>query len=426
MAELVEEAKEQGYGKDPVVRDRIAQLLIESQVLRLNAYRGITGQMKRGFPGPEGSLGKWHWAEINQSLTELALDIRGRPRWRRIGRRPVGLPLPAREGQLDRGRDDRDPQEHRRRARPGTAPSMNFDLYDDQRDIQRSAKEMLAARYKLEEVRRLALEEERGFTDAQWQEMADLGWPDLLDDLGMVELAVIAEELGYALAPTPLQSHWTAKMVGRLRGPRHGRLRSRRLAGSSRTSTPPTSSSSAASASTPSPTASASMRSTPPGRSSASRPTARDAAARRPPARPARRRERRHRAARDGDVRRLRHRAQAVRPPDRHQPGRLAPLRADAARGRGRPRARLQRRLGARARPAAGAAGRRDGQGLGVRRRPARRLRPRSRSTAASASPGSTTCTSSSSAPRPTPSRSAARASSAPASPSSSSTSSAR
>ena len=77
MSELVEEAKAQGYGKDPVVRDRVAQLLIESQVLRLNAYRGITGQMKRGAPGPEGSLGKWHWAEINQGLTELALDIRG-------------------------------------------------------------------------------------------------------------------------------------------------------------------------------------------------------------------------------------------------------------------------------------------------------------------------------------------------------------
>jgi alkylation response protein AidB-like acyl-CoA dehydrogenase len=77
MSELVEEAKAEGFGKDPVVRDRIAQLLIEAQVLRLNAYRGITGQMKRGFPGPEGSLGKWHWAEINQALTELALDIRG-------------------------------------------------------------------------------------------------------------------------------------------------------------------------------------------------------------------------------------------------------------------------------------------------------------------------------------------------------------
>ena len=77
MSELVKEAKARGFGSNPVIRDRIAQLLIESQVLRLNAYRGITGQMKRGFPGAEGSLGKWHWAEINQALTELARDLRG-------------------------------------------------------------------------------------------------------------------------------------------------------------------------------------------------------------------------------------------------------------------------------------------------------------------------------------------------------------
>ena len=46
-------------------------------MLRLNAYRGLTGTMKRGAPGPEGSLGKWHWAEVNQALTELAIDIAG-------------------------------------------------------------------------------------------------------------------------------------------------------------------------------------------------------------------------------------------------------------------------------------------------------------------------------------------------------------
>jgi alkylation response protein AidB-like acyl-CoA dehydrogenase len=33
--------------------------------------------MKQGVPGPEGSLGKWHWSEVNQSLTELAMDIAG-------------------------------------------------------------------------------------------------------------------------------------------------------------------------------------------------------------------------------------------------------------------------------------------------------------------------------------------------------------
>ena len=86
---------------------------------------------------------------------------------------------------------------------------MNFELSDDQRDIKRTAREFLAARYPWDEVRRLALEEERGFTDAQWEEMAELGWPEL-GDLGTVELILLAEELGYAVAPTPLPSTWAA------------------------------------------------------------------------------------------------------------------------------------------------------------------------------------------------------------------------
>ncbi|MEA2382835.1 MAG: hypothetical protein QOH72_2806 [Solirubrobacteraceae bacterium] len=90
---------------------------------------------------------------------------------------------------------------------------MRFELTDDQQAIQRTAKEFLASRYPAEEVRRLALEDERGFTDEQWQAVVELGWPALVvaeDDgglgLGVVELAVLQEQLGYALAPTPLLS----------------------------------------------------------------------------------------------------------------------------------------------------------------------------------------------------------------------------
>jgi alkylation response protein AidB-like acyl-CoA dehydrogenase len=77
LRELQEEIGARGLGDDPVVRQRFAQLYVEAQVLRLNAYRGLTATMKRGAPGPEGSLGKWHWAEVNQSLTELAMDVSG-------------------------------------------------------------------------------------------------------------------------------------------------------------------------------------------------------------------------------------------------------------------------------------------------------------------------------------------------------------
>jgi alkylation response protein AidB-like acyl-CoA dehydrogenase len=77
LGELLAEARESGAAEDPVIRDRLAQLYIESEVLRLNALRGLSAIMRTGVPGPEGSLGKWQWADVNQALTELAVDLRG-------------------------------------------------------------------------------------------------------------------------------------------------------------------------------------------------------------------------------------------------------------------------------------------------------------------------------------------------------------
>jgi len=77
LGELLAEARESGAAEDPIIRDRLAQLYIESEVLRLNALRGLSAIMRTGVPGPEGSLGKWQWADVNQALTELAVDLRG-------------------------------------------------------------------------------------------------------------------------------------------------------------------------------------------------------------------------------------------------------------------------------------------------------------------------------------------------------------
>ncbi len=74
LGELVDEVKARGADGDPLIRQRLAQLAIEAQVLRLLAYRGLT---RGGEPGPEGSLGKWLWADVNQDLTTLAMDLKG-------------------------------------------------------------------------------------------------------------------------------------------------------------------------------------------------------------------------------------------------------------------------------------------------------------------------------------------------------------
>ena len=77
LGELADDIRARGLGDDPLVRQRLAQLRIEAHVLRLLAYRGLTSAQHEGEPGPEGSLGKWLWAEVNQALTEFAQDLRG-------------------------------------------------------------------------------------------------------------------------------------------------------------------------------------------------------------------------------------------------------------------------------------------------------------------------------------------------------------
>jgi alkylation response protein AidB-like acyl-CoA dehydrogenase len=77
LGQLKELARERGVHEDPLIRQKLAQLTIEAELLRLNSWRGLTQIMKSGVPGPEGSLPKWQWAEVNQRLTEVAMEIRG-------------------------------------------------------------------------------------------------------------------------------------------------------------------------------------------------------------------------------------------------------------------------------------------------------------------------------------------------------------
>jgi alkylation response protein AidB-like acyl-CoA dehydrogenase len=74
---LIEEAAARGLLEDPVIADRIGELHLKTEVLRLTAYRGLTVIEKYGQPGPEGSLLKWMWSETNQQLTQLAADVLG-------------------------------------------------------------------------------------------------------------------------------------------------------------------------------------------------------------------------------------------------------------------------------------------------------------------------------------------------------------
>jgi alkylation response protein AidB-like acyl-CoA dehydrogenase len=76
-AELADYARKLGRGSDPIVRQKIAQHTIEARALQLNGYRAVTAVKRSGIPGPEGSILKLMWSELNQRMTETAVDIAG-------------------------------------------------------------------------------------------------------------------------------------------------------------------------------------------------------------------------------------------------------------------------------------------------------------------------------------------------------------
>src|SRR5512140_2256166 len=89
---------------------------------------------------------------------------------------------------------------------------MNFDFSDDQKLLRQTAREYLTEHAPLS-LCRAVLESEAAYSDTLWKGVAELGWlgtaiPEEYGGAGFgrLELAVMAEELGRALAPIPFSS----------------------------------------------------------------------------------------------------------------------------------------------------------------------------------------------------------------------------
>jgi len=99
---------------------------------------------------------------------------------------------------------------------------MNFDFSDDQKYLKGEARKFLEARCQTSRVRAV-LDNPDASSDAElWREVAAQGWlgtaiPEAYGGLGLgrLELCVIAEELGRALAPIPFAStvYFTAEAL---------------------------------------------------------------------------------------------------------------------------------------------------------------------------------------------------------------------
>ena len=95
---------------------------------------------------------------------------------------------------------------------------MDFDFTEDQHEIRRTARELLAKRSGWERVRENA--EAGRYDDALWRELCELGWPGIAvaeehggGGLGVVELTILCEELGFAVAAVPLLGSVTAALI---------------------------------------------------------------------------------------------------------------------------------------------------------------------------------------------------------------------
>jgi len=63
--------------RDPVMRQKLAQLWIDTEVFKYTGARAITKLLKGELPGPEASAGKMMWVEGHQRLQELAMELQG-------------------------------------------------------------------------------------------------------------------------------------------------------------------------------------------------------------------------------------------------------------------------------------------------------------------------------------------------------------
>jgi alkylation response protein AidB-like acyl-CoA dehydrogenase len=79
LVELARSTKKNGapVTRDPVMRQKLAQLWIDTEVFKYTGARAITKLLKGELPGPEASTGKMMWVEGHQRLQELAMEIEG-------------------------------------------------------------------------------------------------------------------------------------------------------------------------------------------------------------------------------------------------------------------------------------------------------------------------------------------------------------
>jgi alkylation response protein AidB-like acyl-CoA dehydrogenase len=77
VQQLAALARDRGVGADPTVRQKVAQAQIEAHVFRLIGLRSLTSAAQGHAPGPEASLTKLYWSEMDKRIQETAVGVQG-------------------------------------------------------------------------------------------------------------------------------------------------------------------------------------------------------------------------------------------------------------------------------------------------------------------------------------------------------------
>jgi alkylation response protein AidB-like acyl-CoA dehydrogenase len=63
--------------EDPVIRQKLGQCFTDIEIMRLNQMRAISRINQKGVPGPESSILKVFWTELNQRFQQIATELLG-------------------------------------------------------------------------------------------------------------------------------------------------------------------------------------------------------------------------------------------------------------------------------------------------------------------------------------------------------------
>jgi alkylation response protein AidB-like acyl-CoA dehydrogenase len=74
---LIALARECGVDDDPVLRQHLARVFMEGELLKLISDRAISAEVHGRAMGPEGSIAKLLWSEAEQHITEVASEVLG-------------------------------------------------------------------------------------------------------------------------------------------------------------------------------------------------------------------------------------------------------------------------------------------------------------------------------------------------------------